>query len=485
MKDRSIVIEPVTRIEGDARIIITLDETGNVRTVHYQVLELRGFEAFCRGRYAEEMPRIAQAICGVCSTPHHLASAKAVDTLYGRKPPEAAVKIREFVHHVYMIDDHLLHFAVMALPDLLVEGANTVRGFVDIVKRYPEIVKKLINARALTSGILERLCGKSIHMPIAIPGGVSRRPSREDLEFVEKRVKELKEHILFALDLFKHSVLKSQRVVECMKGEEYSLKTYYMGLVGTDGSLSMYDGILKVVDWKGREVMTFKPEEYTKYIAEHHEEWSYSKFPYLVHVGWRGFEEESTVRVGPLARLNVCSKLPTELASEEYKVMREFFGNEKIVNNTLAYHWARLIENVHAYEVVERILTENRDSILRDEVVNFEGKPLYEGVGIVEAARGVLIHHYKVDQNFIVKEVNVITPTAINNAAINTQLRKIVIGKGTLDYKDPDLADLVARLEMAVRAFDPCNSCATHTAGSHTVKLLIYDSRGNLVKVIS
>lgn len=484
MQGKSLVVEPVTRIEGEARIIITLDDAGRVNNVYYQVLELRGFEAFCRGRLAEEMPRISQTICGVCSVAHHMASAKAVDRLFGREPTETATKIRELVHNIYMIDDHLLHLAVMALADLLAERSSELRGLVDVARKYPEVVKRLISARYITTSIIKKICGRTVHVPIAIPGGVSRKLSKEDLEFIEKSLRELRGHLQYTLELFKSALSKSQRLQELSKREDYELKTYYLGLVSEDGSLNFYDGVLKIVDYRGSEVATFKPEDYTKYITERYEEWSYSKFPYLTIVGWRGIEEEGIVRVGSLARLNVSSRVPTEWASEEYKEMIDFFGGGKVINNTLAYHWARLIENIYALEVAEMITVEDRDLLISGEVVNLEGTPMYEGVGVVEAARGVLIHHYKTSLDFLVTEVNVITPTAINNAAINAQLKKIALRSHASPLVDEGLSSLVSDLEIAIRAFDPCNSCAAHVAGSRLIRVFIYDSRGNLLKVV-
>jgi F420-non-reducing hydrogenase large subunit len=484
LHDKTLIIEPVTRIEGEARVIITLDDANRINNVYYQVLELRGFEAFCRGRLAEEMPRISQAICGVCSIAHHMASAKAVDRLFGRKPTETAIKLRELIHNIYMIDDHLLHLIVMALPDLFVEKSDKLGGFISIVKGYPEVVKRLITAKSITAAIIKKICGKIVHIPIAIPGGVSKRLSKEDLEFLEAKLKELRDHLQYSIELFKGVLSKSLRLRELMMRDEYELKTYYMGLVDEDGSLNFYDGVLRVIDYKGNEVFTFKPEEYMKYIAEHYEGWSYSKFPYLIMRGWQGLKEGGIVRVGPLARLNVCNKVSTEWASNEYKEMCEFFSGKKVINNTLAYHWARLVENIYALEVIEKIITEDKELLTNGEVVNLEGTPIYEGVGIVEAARGVLIHHYKSNSDFIITEVNVITPTAINNAAINVQLRKIAMKFGVRSLTHEDLTSLVNELEVAIRAFDPCNSCATHVAGSRLIKVFIYDSHGNLLKVI-
>lgn len=482
---RVVVVEPVARVEGEARVVVLLDERNGVRDVYYQTIEIRGFEAFCRGRHAEEMPRISQMICGVCSVAHHLASAKAVDALFGRKPTEAAVKIRELVYNIHMIDDHLLHLAIMALPDILPETSAEAKGIAGVFKSNPEIVKNLVKARSITTSILRRVGGRLIHIPIAVPGGVSKKLSREDLEFIEARLKELKSYLEYSLDLFKSCVSKSERLRNLMHSEEYTLRTYYMGLVGEDGSPAFYDGVLRVIDSKGREVATFKPAEYTKYIAERHEDWCYSKFTYLAKTGWQGFREEAVVRVGPLARLNVSSKIPTPWAREEFKSMLDFFGGTSPVHSTLAYHWARLVENVYAFENASKIVGEHADLLMSGDVVNLKGEPAYEGVGIVEAARGILVHHYKADQNYLVTDVNVITPTAINSAAINTQLKKIASRAAEGVLSDAHLQELVDRFEVAIRAYDPCNSCATHTVGSRLVKVLVYDSNGNLVRVIS
>lgn len=478
------VIEPVTRIEGDARVVIVLDENGNVRDVYYQSLEFRGFEAFCRGRYAEEMPRIASAICGVCSIPHHMASAKAVDALFGRKPPKPAVRIRELVYNVYMIDDHLLHFTVMALPDF-VEGENTpsAGGLAKALAKEPKIVKQFLQAKTLTRRILERLAGKNVQMSLCTPGGVAKKLTKEDLDFINSNVKELEHHLHYFLDSFKSIVTKSNTFKEHVRTDEYVINTYHMGLVGEDDTLTFYDGLVKIVDHKGREVTKFAPDEYTKYLAEHYEEWSYAKFPYLLTLGSSGDSliEPNLIRVGPLSRLNVCSKIPTPWANNEFKTMLEFFDNIKPINNTLAYHWARMIENVYAYETLSKILSEESDILLSENVMSFEGEPKLEGVGIVEAARGILIHHYKTDASFIIKDVNVITPTAINNSAINIQLKKIAqkMLKPTQDDET-----VLNKLEVAIRAFDPCTSCATHSIRNHFIKVFVYDSYGQLIKVM-
>jgi len=482
MSSKTIVIEPVTRIEGEVKVVIFLDEKGNVKNAYYQVLEFRGFEAFCRGRPAEELPRITSAICGVCSWAHHLASGKALDMIYGRRPTPTASKLRELGYLAHIVDSHLLHFVVMALPDFTLESIPPeLRNIVGILREEPRIVELFLKSRNLVRSFEEVFGGKAIHPAFVLPGGVSKKLTKEDWEKLNNYGKELLKIVKEILNYFRNVVLKSRTYMNLLHDEAYSLKTYYIGLVDEANNLNFYDGYVRIIDNKGREVAKFRSEEYLNHIAEHYEEWSYSKFPYLKTIGWKGFVEEYLCRAGPLARLNVADKIPSEEASEEFKYMVEVIGS-KPIHNTMAYHWARLIESLHACEKIMYMLQD--ESILREDVVNVEGSPKYEGVGIVEAPRGTLIHHYVVDENFIAKDVNVITPTAINNAAINTELRKVAskIISGNIDESALNL------VEASIRAYDPCNACATHYVdprGRSNLVLIICDSNGNILKKIS
>jgi len=483
MTSKHIAIEPVTRVEGEVRVVVLLDDSGNVRNVYYQTLEFRGFEVFCRGRAVEELPRITSAVCGVCSWAHHLVSGKALDMLYGRKPTETAIKIRELACLAQIVDSHMLHFVVMALPDLiLMEMPPEYRNVVGILKSEPKLVKLFLRSRTLIRKIQEILGGKAIHPALVLPGGVAKRLTKEDLENLDKYSNELLDTVSTLVEYFDKVILKTKSFIELLGDEKHTLKSYYMGLVDEENALNFYDGYVRIVDADGREVAKFRPEEYTNYIAEHYEEWAYAAFPYLKTIGWKGFEEGYVVRVGPLARLNVAEKISTDRAAEEFKLMLDTLG-PKPIHNTMAYHWARLIESLHACEKMRLMLQD--PEILSDDIINLEGTPKFEGVGIVEAPRGILIHHYRSDENFVARDVNIITPTTINNTAINTELRKAfskLANNGGINEKALDIAEVV------IRAYDPCNSCATHCiypSGRLALRVLICDSSGKVLKELS
>ncbi|RLG88476.1 MAG: Ni/Fe hydrogenase subunit alpha [Thermoprotei archaeon] len=481
MSRRTITIEPVTRIEGEVKVAIFLNERGEVERAYYQVVEFRGYEEFCKNRPVEDLPRITSTVCGVCSWAHHLASAKAVDALYGRKPTETAAKLREFGYQAHIIDSHLLHFVVLSLPDFALSDAPPeLRNIAGLLRRNPELVKKFIESRKILRNIEETFGGKAIHPAFVLPGGVSKKLTRDDVDKLSKLCKDLLDITTYIYEYFIDRILKSKNFNELLYNEAYRLRTYYIGLVDNNNYLNFYDGFVRIIDSKGREVTKFEADKYTDYIAEHAEDWSYSKFPYLKSLGWRGFVEEYICRAGPLARLNVADDISTERAREAYKYMVETLGG-KPIHNTIAYHWSRLIECIHASEKMIEFL--NDDSILREDIVNTSGSPRYEGVGIVEAPRGLLVHHYQADENFIAREVNIITPTAINNAAINAELQKVA---STL-IKGFEVPEKILNLvETSIRAYDPCNACATHTlsllSSRGGITVLIYDNEGRLIE---
>ncbi len=479
MSSKTIIIEPITRVEGDVRVVLFLDEDGGVREAYYQALELRGFEAFCKGRAVEELPRISSTICGVCSWAHHVASGKALDMVFGRKPTVTASKIRELAYYLQIIDSHLLHFIVMSIPDFVVPDASPeTRNIVGVLRSDPKIIVSFLKSRSLIKKLEEIFGGKPIHSAFVIPGGVSRRITRDDVEEARRLARELLGIIEYIVEYFNNRVLKSSVFEKLLYDEAYMLKTYYMGLIGRNGSLEFYDGDLRIVDPSGREYARFKPVDYTKYIAEHNVEWSYSKLPYLKPIGWKGFVEEAIVRVGPLARLNVVDKVPSEKASQEYKHMIDVLG-PKPIHNTLAFHWARIIETMYSIEKFLELLDD--PDIPSEDYVNMEGEPLYEGVGVLEAPRGTLIHHYTVDESYVAESVNVITPTTINNTAINTELRKVASKYVSGESVDEKLLNMV---EISIRAYDPCNSCATHCIGYGGLEILLCDSKGHVLKKI-
>ncbi len=482
MSHKFISIDPITRVEGEVRAVIVVDENGKVVNAYYQTLEIRGFEVFCRGRAIEDLPRITSAICGVCSWAHHVASGKALDVLFGREPPSTAKKLRELAYFMQIIDSHLLHFVVMALPDFALPNASPeLRNIAGLLRSEPKITTLFLRSRSIIKEIEKVFGGKPIHAAFVLPGGISRRFTKDDLEKIDRLTKKLYDIILTIVDFFNNKILRSEVFQKYLYDEAYMLKTYYMGIVGEGDTLNFYDGVLKIIDSGGREVARFNAIDYTEYIAEHMTDWAYSKFPYLKWLGWRGFKEEYLVRVGPLARLNVISRIPSEQAEEEYRYMVEVLG--KPIHHTMAYHWARIIETLHSIERMRDMLQE--EDILSSDILNLEGDLKYEGVGVIEAPRGTLIHHYKANEDLIATDINIITPTTINNAAINTELKKVakkILSSGSIDELT------LNRLEMSIRAYDPCNSCATHYINFHDrvpYSILIVDLNGRILNRIN
>ncbi|RLG83615.1 MAG: Ni/Fe hydrogenase subunit alpha [Thermoprotei archaeon] len=477
-----VSIDPVTRVEGEVRAVIVIDDKGEVKDAYYQTLEIRGFEAFCKGRAVEELPRITSAVCGVCSWAHHVASGKTLDVLFGREPPPTAKKLREIAYFMQIIDSHLLHFIVMALPDFALPNAPPeLRNIAGLLREDPKVATLFLKSRSIIKDIEEVFGGKPIHTAFVLPGGISRRFTKEDIEKIDKLTKELYNIVDYIVDYFNKKILKSEIFQKYLYDDAYMLRTYYMGIVGESDTLNFYDGELKIIDSSGREVARFDAMEYTKYIAEHMTNWAYSKFPYLKWLGWKGFNEEYLVRVGPLARLNVIDRIPSERAQEEYEHMVDVFG-DKPIHNTMAYHWARIIETLHSIERMRDMIQET--DLLSNDILNLEGEPRYEGVGVIEAPRGVLIHHYKANEELLATHVNIITPTTLNNAAINTELKKVakkILSKKVIND------DTLNKLEMSIRAYDPCNSCATHYMDLNGRKLftvLIVDSNGHILNKI-
>ncbi|MEM1919052.1 MAG: Ni/Fe hydrogenase subunit alpha [Desulfurococcaceae archaeon] len=452
---KTIKIEPVTRVEGEARVVIVIDEEKHVvRDAYYQVMSLRGFEAFCRGRPVEELPRITSTICGVCSWAHHLASAKAVDEVYGRKPTVYADNLRELAMLAQICDSHLLHFAFLALPDIL---SKNIR---EIVIGEPKLLSMLIKARSSVVNIEKILGGKPIHPSFTVPGGVARKLSREDIARINNLIRELYVNITASIDYFNERILKSTNFRKLIENEAFTIKSYYMGLIDTDGSIGFYRGKLRIIDPDGRELALLEPRDYTRFIEERVEAWSYSKFPYVKMNITRSMDGEyGLVRVGPLARFNISTKIPLERSRFEYERLIETLGG-KPIHNSQVNHWIRLLEVLYSTEKMFKLIEEISNT--EGETVNTSGEPRYEGVGIVEAPRGTLIHHYKTNEDFITTDINVITPTTFNNPAINREIRK-VCESSLHNILSSDLEPSYFNdVEVAIRAYDPCNSCSTH-----------------------
>jgi len=481
---RKIIIDPITRLEGHGKISIFLNADGEVENAYMQVPELRGFERFCIGRKAEDMPLLTSRICGVCPVAHHMAGTKALDAAFNVEPPSAAKKLRELMYCGYYVYDHTLHFYYLGGPDFVVgpDAPPEKRNVIGVIEKAGlDIGKEVIKHRAYGQRITELIGGKATHPVCGLPGGISKPLNEEHRQEIEKMATSSVEFAKFTLKLFHDVVLGNSKYVDLIKSDAYTLKTYYMGLVDENNKVNFYDGKVRVVDPNGKEFLKFEPKDYLDHIAEHVEEWTYVKLPYLKKVGWKGFVEgvdNGAYRVGPLGRLNASEGMATPLAQEEYGLMYRTLGG-KPIHSTLAFHWARLIELLYAAERVVELVKD--PEVTSTNVRNKPGEP-GEGVGIVEAARGTLIHHYVLDKDALIKDVNLIVATVNNCPSINMSIRnaaKGLIHKGKVDQ------GLLNMVEMAFRAYDPCFGCATHFAiGQMPLTIEIYNSEKKLLKTV-
>jgi F420-non-reducing hydrogenase large subunit len=480
---KKITIDPITRLEGHGKIEIFLNDEGNCERATLQIPELRGFEKFSEGRAAEEMPRITTMICGVCPTAHHMAATKTLDDLWKVEPTPAAKKIRELMYNAFQAEDHILHFFFLGGPDFVVgpqapAGERNVLGV--IAKAGMEAGGKVIEARKRLRNVLRIIGGKPVMPTCGLPGGVSKQISEDERKTIIEAGEYAVDFGKFALSLFDDIVLKNKEYVDLVTGDVYSHRTYYMGLVDENNKVNFYDGQLRVVDPDGKEFAKFKAQNYLDHIREHVEPWTYVRFSYLRKIGWKGFvdgKESGVFRVAPLARLNASDGMATPLAQEAYDKMYETLGG-KPVHSTLAFHWARLVEALYASERVLELA--NDPDITSDDIVNLPTETPKEGIGVVEAPRGTLIHHYQTDDQGILTGVNLIVATQNNSAAINMSVEKAaksLIKNG----KVPD--GILNMVEMAFRAYDPCHACATHSLpGVMPLEVSVYDSSGELVK---
>jgi F420-non-reducing hydrogenase large subunit len=482
---KRITIEPITRLEGEGKIDIFLDDRGNVAEAFFQVVELRGFEKFCEGRPAEEMPRITPRICGVCPGAHHIASTKALDAVYGVEPTSVAKKIRELFYLAHIIHSHIAHFYLLASPDFILEQTAdpASKNILGVLKELgAETVKRVITARKYAQDIQSLIGGKATHPVFGLPGGVSRSISEEERKQIEDMAKYMVEFGKSGLELFEDLILSKSEIAELITGDIYRHETYYMGMVDRENRVCFYDGDIRVVDQEGKETARFKPEDYLQHIEEHVEPWSYLKFPYLKSVGWKGLvdgKDSGIYRVNSLARLNVAQGMTTALAQEAYEKMFDVLG-EKPSHATLAFNWARLVEVMYAAERLLELATDSE--ITGKDIRRIPEKIVGEGLGCVEAPRGTLFHHYWTDEEGIITRVNLIVATCQNNAGMCMSVKKAaqrLIKRGRVDQS------LLNMVEMAFRAYDPCLACATHAFGKMPLEVNLRDLEGNLLRKLS
>ncbi|MCW4010686.1 MAG: Ni/Fe hydrogenase subunit alpha [Candidatus Bathyarchaeota archaeon] len=480
---KEILIDPITRLEGHGNISIFLNDNGDVENAYLKIPELRGFEKFCIGRRAELMPLLTTRICGVCPVAHHFASVKALDQAFNVEPPSAAKKLRELLNCGYFIYDHTLHFYYLGGPDFIVgpDAPPEKRNILGVIEKAGlDVAKEVIKHRAYGQKITAILGGKATHPVSGLPGGFSKALSEDDRKEIQDMAESSVKFAQFSLKLFHDLVLGNSAYLDMIKSDAYTMNTYYMGTVDNQNKVNFYDGKVRVVDPAAKEFVKFEAKNYLNHLAEHVESWTYSKFPYLKKIGWNGFSygaDNGVYRVGPLGRLNAADGMATPLAQAEYEVMFKTLG--KPVHGTLAFHWARLIELLYAAERAVQLATD--PEITSTNIRNQPGEP-GQGVGIVEAARGTLIHDYTLDKDALVKDVNMIVATTNNYPAICMSIRDAA--KGLIKGGKCDQG-ILNKVEMAFRAYDPCFGCATHFAvGQMPLTVNVYDSNKQRIQTL-
>ena len=472
MTTQKITIEPVTRIEGHAKVTIRMKEDGSVERAFMHVNEFRGFEKFCEGRLYFEMPQITPRICGICPVSHHLAAAKAGDALTGQTPPRPASLLRELMHMGQIIQSHGMHFFELAGPDLLLgfDAAPEIRNVVGLIGADPGLTVKAVMLRKFGQEIIKTLGGRKIHPTFAVPGGVNKALKVEERDSILKGVDSAIETIQVGLKIMKDWAEKNMEDINKFA----VFQTGYFGLITPENGLELYEGNVRLVDKTGAELERFPIANYLDIVQEHVEPWSYLKFPFYKKMGY----PDGVYRVGPLGRLNISDKIDTPLANEELKVFKTLNGG-KPVENTLYYHYARLIEALFAAERV-RVLCEDKD-ILSTDILNTRKNYTGHGVGVIEAPRGTLIHDYTADEHGKLTRVNLIVSTGHNNWAMTNAVDSVA----KTYVKGPDVTEgMLNRVEAAIRAYDPCLSCSTHAVGQMPMIVDLVGPEGELIKTI-
>jgi F420-non-reducing hydrogenase large subunit len=491
-----ITIDPITRLEGHGKIEIFLNEEGDVANTYFQIPELRGFERFCVGRPVEEMPVLTNRICGVCPEAHHMAAAKAGDAVYHVDPPRTAKLLRELLYSGFYFTDHTTHFYALAGPDFVMgpDAPVAERNILGVIHKVGlEIGGKVIQARKYGHHIVEMIGGRKVHPCTSIPGGLTKGITQEQAAEIAEMGRWGIEFAQFSLKLFGDIVLGNSAYLDLILGDIYTHRTYYMGMVDENNKINFYDGRVSVVDPEGKRIGKYAPNEYTDWIAEHVEPWTYLKFPYLKKIGWKGFVDgkDSGVYVAsPLSRLNASDGMATPRAQEEYEKFYDTLtqkedemymatGAKKVVHQRLATHWARLIELLYSAERIVELATD--PEIASDNFHKVPTEKPTEGVGIVEAPRGTLTHHYVTDERGVLTKVNLIVGTTNNYAPIQMSTKKAaqsLIKKGTVVTEG-----LTNMIEMAFRVYDPCFGCATHALpGKMPLEVVIRAPDGEVLR---
>ncbi|MBN1852977.1 MAG: Ni/Fe hydrogenase subunit alpha [Pirellulales bacterium] len=470
-KTRRIVISPVTRVEGHGKVSILLDEENNVQQARLHIVEFRGFERFIQGRPYWEMPVAVQRLCGICPVSHHLCAAKAVDRLVGGEQlTPTAEKMRRLMHYGQIFQSHVLHFFHLCSPDLLFgfDADPKIRNVIGVAAKYPDLAKQGIFMRKYGQEVIRLTAGKKIHGTGAIPGGINKNLSIEERD---ELLADLDQMIAWSLGAVKIARDYTMDHIEIAKLFG-SFESNHLSIVRGDGAMDLYDGGLRAIDRDGKKIFDqVDNQDYLSYIAEEVRDWSYMKFPFIKSIG----PENGWYRVGPLARINTCDFIDTpeaESARKEFMAVTQGKPNHM----TLAYHWARMIEVLHAIEKIAELL---HDPDLQGTDLVVRGDRRDEGVGILEAPRGTLFHHYRINKDDQVTMCNLIVSTTSNNEPMNRAVQRVA--QDHLSGK-PEISEaMLNHVEVAIRAYDPCLSCATHAMGQMPLSVILVDANGEII----
>jgi NAD-reducing hydrogenase large subunit len=476
---QKITIEPVTRVEGHGKVTIHLDDQNNVTRTRLHIVEFRGFERFVQGRPYWEAPVLVQRLCGICPVSHHLAAAKALDVIVGAGTGEGLTptgeKMRRLMHYGQMFQSHSLHFFHLASPDLLlgIDADPAIRNIIGIAIHHRDLAIQGVMMRKFGQEIIAATAGKKIHGTGAIPGGINKHLSVDERDHFLKgpdpmNIDKMIDWSLAAIDFFKTYYKKNKEFIDSFA----RFPSNHLSLVRKDGALDLYHGVLRAIDTDGKKILNdIDYQYYTDYIEEEVKSWSYMKFPYLKELG----PQKGWYRVGPLARMNTCDFIPTPLAQKEFEEFKSL-TNGKPNNHCMHYHYARLIEIIHSAEEIRKLL--NDPDLLQGPLV-VKGTKKDEGVGLIEAPRGTLFHHYKINENDQIIMANLIVSTTNNNEPMNQSVN--YVAKSWMNGKTQITEPMMNAVEVAIRAYDPCLSCATHALGQMPLDISLYDKDNNLL----
>ena len=468
---RRIVIEPVTRVEGHGKVTILLDEESRVEQARLHIVEFRGFERFIQGRPYWEVPVMVQRLCGICPVSHHIAAAKAVDRLVGGEElTPTALKMRLLMHHGQFFQSHALHFFHLCSPDLLFgfDADVAIRNVIGVAAKYPDLAVQGVMMRRYGQEIIKATAGKKIHGTGAIPGGINKNLSIAERDALLKEIDQMLVWSRGAVEIARNYTLENLEKLAPFG----SFDSNHLSIVRPDGAYDIYDGLLRAIDWEGNEIFgQVDNQVYDDYIAEEVRSWSYMKFPFIKSLG----PEQGWYRVGPLARVNNCQYFDTPAAEAERQAFAAVTGG-KPCHITMGYHWARMIETLHSCEKIRELLD---DPDLQGEDLVVRGERRREAVGIIEAPRGTLFHHYRIDANDQVVMANLIVSTTSNNEPMNRAVQKVAADhlSGKLEITE----GMLNHIEVAIRAYDPCLSCATHAMGQMPLIVELFDCAGERV----